>query len=254
VTHPNSTLSVYPLERLTKLYDGIEQLEDDGWAEDMSDGDESVGEENGEGVWLNDDGGVWRYRLENEAEGQDWEETDDRGGHGDGDAMDVDDSMDVDEANHTTVVSPLNTSSPSVQPISVPAPSSAVQKLTDQRQDALPNGDVHQGGGELNAGVEDSQWKRFDILASAPHDHAFYTSAPAQPSKNFLGRLSKEYRVLSNSLPGLCILYLFKIFLVKTNRPPRINHCSRIRRSHRSSPISYNWTGQHTIPRCPICY
>jgi ubiquitin-conjugating enzyme E2 O len=47
-------------------------------------------------------------------------------------------------------------------------------------------------------------WKRFDILPCAPHDHAYLSSTPSQPSKAFLGRLRKEYRVLSSSLPGLC--------------------------------------------------
>jgi ubiquitin-conjugating enzyme E2 O len=42
----------------------------------------------------------------------------------------------------------------------------------------------------------------FRILASAPADHAFYTSPPAQPSKSFLSRLRKEYKVLDSSLPG----------------------------------------------------
>jgi len=47
----------------------------------------------------------------------------------------------------------------------------------------------------------ESPWKRFEVLPSAPEDHAYYNSAPAQPSKAFLGRLTKEYRVLASSLP-----------------------------------------------------
>lgn len=47
-----------------------------------------------------------------------------------------------------------------------------------------------------------SPWKRFDVLPSAPADHAFYTSPSAQTSRNFLGRLHKEYKVLASSLPG----------------------------------------------------
>lgn len=44
-------------------------------------------------------------------------------------------------------------------------------------------------------------WKRFEILPEAPRDHAFHSFNPVQPSKIFLSRLSKEYRVLQSSLP-----------------------------------------------------
>ena len=47
-----------------------------------------------------------------------------------------------------------------------------------------------------------NQWTRFEILPQAPVDHAFYTTEPAtQPSKSFVSRLAKEYRVLQSSLP-----------------------------------------------------
>lgn len=49
---------------------------------------------------------------------------------------------------------------------------------------------------------EDGPWKRFDVLATAPADHAFYSTVPSQPSRSFLSRLTKEYRALSSSLPG----------------------------------------------------
>ena len=49
----------------------------------------------------------------------------------------------------------------------------------------------------------ETHWKRFEILPSAPTDHAYYGSQPAQPSRTFLARLNKEYRVLESSLPGV---------------------------------------------------
>lgn len=50
---------------------------------------------------------------------------------------------------------------------------------------------------------DDSEnWKRFEVLTSAPADHAFYTSVPTRPSKQFMTRLQKEYRILASSLPG----------------------------------------------------
>ena len=53
---------------------------------------------------------------------------------------------------------------------------------------------------------DDLYWKRFDILACAPVDHAFYNRPAAQPSRAFMARLHKEYRALSTGLPGTLIL------------------------------------------------
>ncbi|OJA16202.1 hypothetical protein AZE42_00061 [Rhizopogon vesiculosus] len=57
---------------------------------------------------------------------------------------------------------------------------------------------------------EDSPYEKFEILPNAPHDHAFFSSVPAQPSKNFLARLTKEYRALSNSLPDSIIVRAYE--------------------------------------------
>ena len=59
-----------------------------------------------------------------------------------------------------------------------------------------------EAAGKRTPPEEHPHWKRFDVLPSAPPDHAFYGTPPAQPSRSFLARLSKEYRVLSSSLPG----------------------------------------------------
>src|SRR5205085_1059048 len=45
---------------------------------------------------------------------------------------------------------------------------------------------------------------------SAPPDHAFYSSTPAQHSKFFLTRLSREYRVLASSLPESIIVRTYE--------------------------------------------
>lgn len=45
-------------------------------------------------------------------------------------------------------------------------------------------------------------YDRFMVLSSAPEDHAFRAASPEQPSRNFMTRLNKEYRVLGSSLPG----------------------------------------------------
>lgn len=57
-----------------------------------------------------------------------------------------------------------------------------------------------------------SPWHRFEILSSAPVDHAYYAqkTTSAQPPKAFLTRLSKEFKVLASSLPsGLVFLRVY---------------------------------------------
>lgn len=208
VTHPNSDICIYPLQRLTKLYDGIEQLEDDGWAEGMSEGYES-NDDTGDGVWLKDDTGVWRYHLHEDDDGEDWEETDEEyvegeNGHDDDDVMSVDEDH-TDEMD-TALPSLPGTLHPDMPPPErlPPAPAAPHHSSSELHQDIMVDGDSDSD--ELDSAPDDSPWKRFDILTAAPSDHAFYSSIPAQPSKQFLGRLAKEYRVLSNSLPGVFIV------------------------------------------------
>lgn len=193
VTHPNTEVSVLPLKRLTRLYDSLEQIEDDGWDEEASERDSN--EEYSEGVWLQDADGVWRY--ERNSDDDEWEETDE-----DPEEMDVDipwaetgslPGLDDDSINPppslatldpADLVSPLPTS-----PSTSPEMSQELVMNTTTVKDTV--------------GVDDdSLWKRFEILPSAPADHAFYSTSASQPSRTFLTRLTKEYRALSNSLPG----------------------------------------------------
>lgn len=191
-------MSVHPLERLTKLYDGIEQLEDDVWDDDMSEVDDPAGE-NDDGVWLKDDQGIWRYHL-HETDADEWEETDYDEEEGDED--DDDDIMDVDDDYSTDFmdISPPASSHPDTPPPPPESTTSMASSIVGPKSDVLA-ADNHEAK-LTEAESDELPWKRFDILASAPHDHAFYASTPAQPSKTFLGRLSKEYRVLASSLPG----------------------------------------------------
>ena len=52
----------------------------------------------------------------------------------------------------------------------------------------------------------EERWKKFAFLPSVPPDHAFFNTPVAQPSKAFMTRLNKEYRVLGSSLPGMSIV------------------------------------------------
>lgn len=192
---PDSIAGNLPLERLTRLYDGLEQLED-MWDDDLSDSGDSYGShDEPEQVWALNERGEWEVNADN---GDDWS-TDE------GDAMEVDTEgwLSTDPtAMQLTEDVPVAEIKVSPGETATPEPSADRPVPENVPKDAAPaqNGDKS----VVSASEEDkeSYWKRFEILPSVPIDHAFYTSAPAQPSRNFLARLSKEYRVLSSSLPG----------------------------------------------------
>lgn len=69
--------------------------------------------------------------------------------------------------------------------------------------------DSHHVGDEVPAD-SDVPWNRFEVLSEAPVDHAFYSVEPSQPSKSFLSRLAKEYRVLESSLPDSILVRAYE--------------------------------------------
>ncbi|CAK5280472.1 unnamed protein product [Mycena citricolor] len=155
IVHPNGTARAYPLHRLTKLYDGIDQLEDDMW-DQASNGDDVQ-------FWSLADG--------------DWEEN-----SSDGSWPKFDDTAEFDspELHDEVQDASINDEPPDV-------PSAPPEEPTlDLDGPAVPS-----------EPEEDPAWRRFEILASAPVDHAYYSAPPARPSKQFLTRLSREYRTLS---------------------------------------------------------
>ena len=163
------------MERLTKLYDGIEQIEGDLWGDDPLDFHASYADDEDQ-VWSMDEHGVWQP----DANGSEWEEFEE-------DIL-MEDDIDVepvgwaDEVVHHDLGSPTSSVPHDTAPLSTPVLSPLI-------------------GGDAK---EELTWKRFDLLSCAPHDHAYLSSVPSQPSKSFLGRLTKEYRILSSSLPGVC--------------------------------------------------
>lgn len=194
ITQPDSTIKTYPLERLTKLYDGIEQLEDDLWGDETSAAHEMYSDD-GEQTWTMNEDGVWQP----EPDSNEWEEYDD-----DSDAEEYG-SMDVDSggwADEDMVEEPTQL------PQSVKSATSLKKADVEHSLAAL----------DQPGSMEDDTWKRFDILSSTPQDHAFFSSPPAQPSKSFLGRLTREYRVLSSSLPGWRPFYLYIYPLIPSFR------------------------------------
>jgi ubiquitin-conjugating enzyme E2 O len=214
VTLPNGVIAKYPLERLTRLYDTLEQLED-LWGEFSAQDDPEADHihVHGTEMWAMDEDGVWQAQP-NGDENDEWEETDEEEDY----VMDVEGDTRMDDAHtpdteiHTSWwdhIVPTMTAVPADQQDTASVsqvPSSTLRSPSpDVPRDAIEKEDVLVDGTVVN-GVEDgdraSHWKRFEILPQAPHDHAFYNSTASQPSRNFLTRLQKEYRALSSSLPG----------------------------------------------------
>ena len=106
--------------------------------------------------------------------------------------------MDGTGADHPQIPGglPMDDTSITPQVSTTPVPrGSSTPQTTSQPHEPLPDSDN-----------DDRYWKRFDVLPSAPTDHAFYDKPVAQPSRTFMARLHKEYRALSTGLPGRLVL------------------------------------------------
>lgn len=199
VVLPDSSTVVVPLNRITRLYDGIEQMEDT-WGEDELEGSITASIERDQENWSTmDNEGHWITDTSNPAE---WTDEDD--------IMEAD--INIRWTSSSPTAMPTSESDKSLMAIladdghrdlSEPPEQSIPPTLRtttpDDPKDSTGDG---QDDHEENETDENPQWKRFEVLSSAPVDHAFYGSPPAQPSRAFLARLTKEYRVLSTTLPG----------------------------------------------------
>lgn len=196
VTRPDWTVATYPLEQLTRLYDGIEQLEDEVW-DGESDGYHSYSDgEEADQQWAMQEDGVWRP----EEPSDEWEDISSTGEHADYDTademqQDTQDIMEVDQALWDS-----EDAEPTMHEIE-PTPT-PVQPAVEKAKPQPGPGPAKTEVGDDSEDLDSAEWSRFEILASAPPDHAFYSTPHAQPSKAFLGRLNREYRALKSSLPG----------------------------------------------------
>lgn len=189
---------MYPLERLTKLYDGIEQLEDDAWDE-VSDGDKSYSDED-EQSWAMDEDEEWSANPPpynciptfSHISGAGTTDTDTQISNDEVDTIEVDEELRSSDNNMADGNEGMDSRmSLSVEPVEglrahssdVPAETEVTESHSDDFLDGI-------------------KWKRFEVLSSAPSDHFFYSSPPTQVSRSFLGRLAREHRVLRSSLPG----------------------------------------------------
>jgi len=181
----------YPLERLTRLYDGIEQLEEDAFDAGSEDG-HTHGED--EETWAMEEDGIWRPETQ---ENDEWEDISMQG-------IEVEEVIEIDEVGGfmmqvDSILSPYEAGQ--IEGVGPDAPTNADFQLYEGSEEPAIVEDVAVQQDDPGHGI---QWNRFEILSSAPPDHAFFSSSPALPSRSFLGRLSKEYRVLTSSLPGPC--------------------------------------------------
>jgi len=169
VVHPDYTKETYPIERLTRLYDGVEQYEDGMLDDEGSDGMHEDAEE--DLTWTMGEDGRWQVEMEEDRE--DWEDVDESGAEAD---------MTVDE-EQSDIMDEEETAESETLAISGDP---SKEEVSEDHQIA----------------EDDEHWKRFDSLPTAPVDHAFYTSPAGQRPKAFLTRLNREYKALSSSLPG----------------------------------------------------
>ncbi|TFY70916.1 hypothetical protein EVG20_g2080 [Dentipellis fragilis] len=238
VTLPNGSISILPLERLTRLYDTLEQLED-LWGDDLSAEQDEMDDVDDlhhhhhhyhhhhhhhgpDEIWAMDEDGHWQAEANGE-DGEEWEETDDE-----------DETMEVEEEDWTDDSSTpeqadadakwMDTLTPSSEPGAgepvEPPDSTALSQVTASTVYSSSSDVAKEAMDETEAVTAQAtvpktedvnpSWKRFEVLAEAPHDHAFYSSTPAQPSRNFLGRLQKEYRALTNSLPDSIVVRAYE--------------------------------------------
>ncbi|KAF8913015.1 hypothetical protein CPB84DRAFT_1722037 [Gymnopilus junonius] len=200
VTHPDGTAATYSLERLTRLHDGIEQLEDDVWDA----GSEDYHSYSDDDDWDMDTEGQSQIPLDDY-----WDISSTGGIRGDDDAN-VEDLEDDDEADLMEVDQALW--SPEAE---IPIPDTNESNIPDLPRFKSSNQEADPHLSEVSTPMieyneDDVKWNRFEILASAPPDHAFYSSPPSQPSKIFLGRISREYRVLRSSLPDSILVRAYE--------------------------------------------
>ena len=195
---------------MTRLNDGLEQIED-LWGDDLSESHSEYAYENEDGGTLEiqtEDGHWQQYSGEPEDE---WIDEDDD------EAMSIveleTEPNDIEEILEGTAVADSNGVVPGAWPTREIAddhdtprpPSTPVPIVADNASQSACANAMEVEAAEPSQPTSLPSWKRFDILPSAPADHAFLGTPPAEPSRQFLARLQKEYRALSSSLPGIAI-------------------------------------------------
>lgn len=211
VTLPNFNKVIVPLQRLTLLQDGLDPTVEDMWGDEYD--DEQADDIDDDMEIEYDDPrdadahseGSWETVPEEDRE--EWTEEQDE------DSMDVDPVQANAEGPPAAAVAPAPASEPTPEtgspPLLTPSAATANGAPIELRTPSpLPatasSSRIPQPTRQsiLSGSDDDEAWQRFAVLPSAPADHAFYGTPVAQPSKTFTSRIAKEFRVLSNNLPG----------------------------------------------------
>jgi ubiquitin-conjugating enzyme E2 O len=189
VTLVDGTVDVIPLQRLTRLYDGMDQVDDMWGDEDYTESGSDYTDEVMEVISEDPP-------LDGEEEGGEWEDVEDE-------PMDSTASGDWAMSDDPQEPEPASASESGATTPQPPPPAAAASAAS-----APTAVDVKETPAEASSSKEEEEevvevpWERFAVLPEAPPDHAFMSTTPTQPSRNFMTRLTKEYRVLSSSLPG----------------------------------------------------
>ncbi|KIY70179.1 hypothetical protein CYLTODRAFT_420028 [Cylindrobasidium torrendii FP15055 ss-10] len=227
VRHPDGSKATYPLERLSRLMDAMEHLEEATWDamhshEHHHDDLEYWDDEEG---WSADPHGVDGDHL--------WVDEDmDQDPQSTSLASNADSDSEMDEVDSRSSSPPLaqpytpETAMALSQDMEVenPFPIEDVRQLIaaaqrdreDMDEDDVvdKNGDSSEAGPSRQVNEEVGEynrpWKRFEILEEAPADHKWYGSPVAQPNRQFHARLNKEYGILRNSLPENIIVRTYE--------------------------------------------
>lgn len=107
-------------------------------------------------------------------------------------------------SSSVTAAAPQALSSTSVEKSTTALPRSLTPPKSPSPTSAKAE-EEHDENGDGTGEEDDGPWKKFDVLPSAPVDHAFLDKrkdGAGQQSRQFMARLSKEYKLLSTSLPG----------------------------------------------------
>ncbi|KDN41490.1 hypothetical protein RSAG8_07440, partial [Rhizoctonia solani AG-8 WAC10335] len=207
VVLPHGEMVEVPLERVTLLNnEGLDELA--AWADNLSmDDGSSYGSDEVMEEVVYPDG---QPPQEEEVDG--WET---EGSEGKDEDMESAGSWGDDEDREMPIPGGYIPAAPS-PPQHAPAAATAAAKTeTSPPPPPVPGPSTAMnvsGGSILDTLDEDnSPWHRFEVLPSAPADHAYYAqkTTSAQLPRSFMTRLTKEFKVLASSLPSSSLLQAF---------------------------------------------
>ncbi|CAE6520035.1 unnamed protein product [Rhizoctonia solani] len=210
---PHGETVEVPLERVTLLNnEGLDELA--AWAEDnlSMEGGSSYGSDEVMEEVVYPDG---QPLQEEEVDG--WETE----GSGDGDEdMGSAGSWGNDDDDREMSIPggfiPTSRSPPESEPVPAPAPTTTTDKEASPPPPPVPGPSTaaNVSGGSILDTLDEanSPWHRFEVLSSAPVDHAYYThkTTSAQPPRSFMTRLTKEFKVLASSLPNTILVRAYE--------------------------------------------